>query len=558
MSLQMRISSSFKLSRFYLLILFILGGAVLKAVQSGRLNHIENTAEAATLVPNDLADYIEAIALDDSGAIYVVGKTASEHFPLVNPFQSTYGGGESDGFIAVFAPDGQSLQYSTYIGGSDFEIINDIAISDSGQIIVAGATGSDDFPVANPYQQNRAGFSDGFVMVFEPDFLSLTYSTFIGGARWDYLTDVTVASDGSVHFTGYTDSLDYPVLNPIQTYQEDYDVFVTGFSPDGQSLSYSTYIGGTEDEQVYEIVVDSNGRKYFVGYTKSSDFPVVNAYQSLHKGFWDGFVTVLSQNGQTIEMSTFLGGSLSDSLHSIQLDSNNRIYVGGSTGSANFPVVNPYQSAKKGVGDGVLAIFDPNWQSLAYSTFLGGSQGDTIQALLLDNLGRVFAVGYTYSTDFPLANPIQSNNQGSTDAFVTAFQPDGQSLFYSTYLGGGKSDVGYGLSLDNNGLAYVGGTTWSENFPVINPYQTDITGYVDGFAAVLNDSGQSLNYSTYLGSSYPAPTSVTINSLDGMVDGFGFFPPWVWLVLGLFLFLLVSLFLGEKTGLLKKWSTKTK
>jgi hypothetical protein len=74
--------------------------------------------QAATLVPDDLADYIEAIALDDSGAIYVVGKTTSEYFPLVNPFQSTYGGGESDGFIAVFAPDGQSLQYSTYLGSS--------------------------------------------------------------------------------------------------------------------------------------------------------------------------------------------------------------------------------------------------------------------------------------------------------------------------------------------------------------------------------------------------------------------------------------------------------
>jgi hypothetical protein len=532
------------------LALFILGAALsLKLVQSAGLNQSENKVQAAALVPNDLADYIEAIALDDSGAIYVVGKTTSEYFPLVNPFQSTYGGGESDGFIAVFAPDGQSLQYSTYIGGSDFDIIKDIAISDSGRIVVTGATGSADFPLDNPYQPNIAGFSDGFVMVFEPDFLGLTYSTFIGGARWDYPTDMTIASDGSIHLTGYTDSLDYPVLNPVQTYQGNYDVFVTGFSPDGQSLTYSTYIGGAEDEQVYEIVLDSNGRKYITGYTESPNFPTANAYQPTHGGLWDGFVTILNQNGQTIEMSTFLGGSFSDSSQSIQLDSNNRIYVGGSTGSADFPVVNPYQPVKHAGGDSFLTIFNTDWQSLAYSTFLGGNQGDSLQSIILDDLGRIFMVGYTYSTDFPLTNPLQSNNNGAHDVFVTSFEEDGQSLFYSTYLGGSAGDIGYDVILDNNSLVYVGGVTWSDDFPVVNPYQSDITGYVDGLVFILGADGQSLQYSTYLGSAYPAMTDVSLSDLTGTTSGdTNAIPSWLWLAFGLLFFFIASLFLGRIVG----------
>ena len=549
MTLQMRISS-FRLSRIHLLALFILGAALsLKLVQSAGLNQSENKVQAAALVPNDLADYIEAIALDDSGAIYVVGKTTSEYFPLVNPFQSTYGGGESDGFIAVFAPDGQSLQYSTYIGGSDFDIIKDIAISDSGRIVVTGATGSADFPLDNPYQPNIAGFSDGFVMVFEPDFLGLTYSTFIGGARWDYPTDMTIASDGSIHLTGYTDSMDYPVLNPVQTYQGNYDVFVTGFSPDGQSLTYSTYIGGAEDEQVYEIVLDSNGRKYITGYTESPNFPTANAYQPTHGGLWDGFVTVLSTDGQSLDMSTFLGGSLSDRPYSIQLDSNNRIYIGGGTQSDNFPLVNPYQPTKNTGWDGFLTVFNLDGQSLFYSTFLGGNAYDSLTEISVNENGRAYAVGYTFSNDFPLVNPYQLYNSGSYDIFVTSFEADGQSLLYSTYLGGNMSDVGYSISLGNNGLAYIGGVTWSDNFPVLNPYQPNITGYVDGYVSILDADGQSLQYSTYLGGAYPAMTDVSLSDLTGAKSGnTNAIPSWLWLAFGLLFFFIASLFLGRIVG----------
>jgi hypothetical protein len=494
------------------------------------------------LVPPDLADYLEAIAVDSSGAIYAVGKTRAPAFPLVNPFQATYSGGDSDGFIAVLAPDGQSLQYSTYIGGSDMDIIKDIAISDSGQIIVVGATGSADFPLVNPYQSTIAGFVDGFVMVFEPNFQNLKYSTFVGGDGWDYPTSMTTSPDGSVHLTGYTDSITFPVLNPIQTYQGDYDVFVTGIAPEGQSLIYSTYLGGPQEEQVYDIAIDSNGRKYIAGSTFSSEFPVANAFQPVYGGFLDGFVTVLSPDGGSLEMSTFLGGGLGDSVTTIQIGDNDRIYVAGATGSNTFPLVNPYQPIKNAGGDGFLSIFNPDWQSLAYSTYLGGNQGDTVQEIAVSANGNFYALGYTYPTDFPLTNPLQPENLGIHDIFLTSFAADGQSLIFSTYLGGSEGDSAYSISLDTNGSPNIGGVTWSHDFPMMHPYQSEITGSVDGFISIVSADGQSLQYSTYLGGSYPGPTDVSLNQMTGTTaDNPHNFPAWIWLLFGLIIFLVASL-----------------
>jgi hypothetical protein len=233
----------------------------------------------------------------------------------------------------------------------------------------------------------------------------------------------------------------------------------------------------------------------------------------------------------------------------IQLDDNNRVYVGGATGSNNFPLANPYQPSKNNGADGFLTIFNPDWQSLAYSTFIGGNQGDTVQSIALDDFGRILALGYSYSTNFPLTNPLQSTNHGSTDVFVTAFEANGQSLFYSTYLGSDLSDVGYSIALDNNGLVYIGGVTWSDNFPVVNPYQPEITGYVDGFVSILGADGQSLQYSTYLGGAYPATTDVSLSHLTGTSpENTNANSSWLWLAFGLSLFFLASLIIGRIVG----------
>lgn len=499
-----------------------------------------------SLMPPDLADNIEAIAVDDSGAIYAVGKTRAPGFPLVNPLQATYGGGDTDGFITVFAPDGQSLLFSSYIGGNDMDIITDVAVSDSGQVVLVGATGSTDFPLENPQQSSIAGFVDGFVMVFEPDLPNLKYSTFIGGDQWDYPTSMTVAPDGSVHLAGYTDSSSFPVVNPIQTYQGGYDVFVTGIAPDGQALIYSTHLGGLENDYVFDMTLDSNGRKYFVGTTFSADFPTINAYQPIYGGFWDAFVTVLSVDGQSLDMSTFLGGGLSDGAAAVQVDNNKRIFVGGGTGSDDFPLINPHQPALNGIGDVFLTIFNTDWQSLSYSTYFGGNQNEAIRDINVDSMGRFIAIGYTYSTDFPLVNPLQSNIYGLTDAFVSYFEQDGQSLLYSTYLGGDEGEIGESIYLNENDLVYIGGSTWSANFPVENPYQPEITGYVDGFVSIINTDGQSLQYSTYLGGFYPETTDVALNNLTGVNSKeTGLVPAWVWLVFGLFAFFFASILIGR-------------
>jgi hypothetical protein len=284
MSFPIRLTSSFKFSNLSLLAFFLLLAASFslqniggkldndRSVHLATDNFDQNKALLVSLNlgnfdPTDLADQIEAIAIDAAGAIYVVGQTAAPGFPLVNPYQANYGGGESDGFLTVFAPDGQSLLFSTYLGGSGKDEIKDIAFDSAGRIFLTGTTSSSNFPLRNPYQTAFAGDFDGFVTVFEPGFLNLYFSTYIGGDYLDYPESIVIDAGGAAHIVGYTSSTNFPVQNPIQTNQPGEDIFVTGFAANGQSLIYSTYIGGAEDERPYEIVLGSDVRKYFTGYT---------------------------------------------------------------------------------------------------------------------------------------------------------------------------------------------------------------------------------------------------------------------------------------------------
>jgi uncharacterized protein (TIGR03437 family) len=198
---------------------------------------------------------------------------------------------------------------------------------------------------------------------------------------------------------------------------------------------------------------------------------VQSAYQGASRGKGDAFVTKLSPAGTALEYSTYLGGTGFDAGSGIALDSAGSSYVTGSTQSADFPVQSAFKAAIGGVSDGFVTKLTPAGSSLAFSTFLGGSASDSGYDLTVDGSGAAYVAGLTQSADFPTQMANQAANQGGMDAFVTKLAPEGNTLVYSTYLGGSEGEWGTGVAVDKAGSAYVTGITRSTNFPVQSPYQ---------------------------------------------------------------------------------------
>ncbi|MCX6832179.1 MAG: SBBP repeat-containing protein, partial [candidate division Zixibacteria bacterium] len=151
-------------------------------------------------------------------------------------------------------------------------------------------------------------------------------------------------------------------------------------------------------------------------------------------------------------------------------------YVTGTTFSSNFPLKNPFPGSKAGYYDAFVTKLSTDGNSLIYSTYLGGSYDDIANGLAVDTSGFVYVMGLTGSINFPLQSPFQESFAGAADAFVTKLSPDGNFLVYSTYLGGDSYDWAYGLAVDGSGNAYVTGETESSDFPLQNPFQGSFAG----------------------------------------------------------------------------------
>jgi hypothetical protein len=378
-----------------------------------------------------------AIAVDSAGSAYITGFTQSPNFPTtVTAFQpvSTTGilpTNSSDAFVTKLSPGGNALVYSTFLGGNtNADNGFGIAVDSSGCAYVTGETASTDFPTKNAYQPSLAGSGflrfNAFVTKLSADGTALVYSTYLGGGV-DEGFGIAVDSSGSAYVTGYTYSTSFPTKNPLQAnLAGDSDIFITKFSPAGNTLVYSTYLGGSDLDEAFGIAVDASGSAYITGKTRSNDFPTVNAFQP-----------------------TFGGGN----------------------------------------EDAFVAKINPAGSALVYSTYLGGSGSEgNLSRIALDSAGDAYVVGSTDSTDFPTASAIQSARAGPGDnAFVTKLNAAGNGLIYSTYLGGNSLNLGFGIAVDSSGTAFVAGQTWSGNFPTVNPFQGSLRGTDDAFIAKITE-----------------------------------------------------------------------
>ena len=408
----------------------------------------------STFLGGSSNDWANDITVDEIGAAYVTGVTSSADFPTTSGgFDTTLDGGV-DTFVVKITPNGSALAYAIFLGGDSFDRGWGIAVDENSAAYVTGDTSSLNFPTtSSTFDATHNGRCDAFVVKVAPDGSTLVYATFLGGSDWDEGQDIAVDNNGAAYITGVTQSLNFPTtLGSFDaTYNGDGDAFLVKLAPDGITLSFATFLGGGLSDKSYGIAVDKNGAAYITGFTESSDFPTTpGTFDTIHNGSSDAFVMKLLPNGNALAYSTFLGGENYDNGMSIAVDGSGAAYITGSTQSFDFPTTpNAFDTTHNGVQNAFVAKVTPDGSSTAYVTFLGESRGRGGNCIVVDNSGAAYITG----------------DGGWWDAFVLKILPDGSDLVYSTFLGGSDWDSGTSIAVDRVGKVYITGHTSSPDFP---------------------------------------------------------------------------------------------
>ena len=434
-------------------------GFDLDAYDSGQRLVIDPVLDYATYLGTTAVSYANGIVVTDDGHAYVTGYAQAATFPSKGGLPTGFRGGASDVFITKFATDGQTIVFSTFLGGS-----------------VGGPAGA----------PNVVGSETGYGIALDPA--------------------------GNVYVCGITYSSDFPIVNAFQpsppvhpTFGRQGDGFLTKLTPQANGIVFSTYLGGTWEDVAYDVAADAAGNAYVAGSTGSADFPTFNATQPAKASLdnqQSGFVARFAPTGAAI-YSTYWGSTSADTANAIAADADGNAYVGGRTLSSSFFLLNPFQSAVRNT-DGYVTIFGPAGTP-TYSTRFGGNGGDVITDLAIGPLGNIYITGTTDNgTNFPLSNAVQPNHAGGVyDLFVAKLTVAGDALVYSTFLGGTDNDFSApNIAVDGQDRAVFSAHTRSSNFPLVNALQTTRSTTFNTVAPVVakfEADGSALIYSTYVG-----------------------------------------------------------
>ncbi|HLF29246.1 MAG TPA: SBBP repeat-containing protein [Anaerolineae bacterium] len=444
------------------------------------------------------------IALDPNGNAYITGQTQN---------------GATDVFVAKVDTAGQ-LVYATFLGGGGDDIGSGIAVDNTGAAYITGQTRSSDFPTQAAYASSLGGNTDAFVTMLNPDG-SLNYSTYLGGsdddagrsivvyiqvcfdclviprdrpytlyppfvAAGDQVAANAVNSISKVVVTGQTRSSDFPTQSASDSsYNGGLDAFVARLN--GATLEQSTYLGGSDDDVGLGVSLTYYGNVYVTGQTSSSDFPTAGALDPSLGGPTDAFVTYVPNTSVPSTFSTFLGGSGADAGHSIAIMAIGGpwgIHVTGQTSSPDFPTTaGALDTSLGGPSDAFVTRIDTGPYTLGYSTYLGGSGADWGNGIATESIassapGIAYVTGQTNSPDFPQAG----SSTGGSDVFIAKVNPSGSGLTYSAYLGGSGDDAGWGIAAKFGGDTYVTGQTRSSDFPA---QPQTLNGGSDAFVTTL-------------------------------------------------------------------------
>ncbi|MBX7220578.1 MAG: SBBP repeat-containing protein [Blastocatellia bacterium] len=427
-----------------------------------------------------------SVTVDNQGNAYLTGETFSGNFPTVTPFFGTIRG-ISDCFVAKLNLSGNALVYSTYLGGNSLDSGAGVAVDGTGSVFVTGRTSSVNFPTSpGGFQAALGGNTDAFVTKLAPAGNSLVFSTYVGGLMFDAASSIALDPAGNACLTGQTSSTNFPVQSPVQAASGGVqDAFVTKINADGTGLVFSTYLGGSAEENTVpgSITLDTAGNIYLAGTTNSTNFPTVNPIQAANAGQSDLYVAKFNAAGSALLYATYLGGQFNDLGQSISVDASGNAYVTGSSASPNFPVVAATQATNRGGSDAVVLKINPAGTALVFSTYWGGTGDDFGQSGFVTDTGGLFFVGQTASGDFPVLNATSSFS-GGTDAFVAQFNPSGVPAF-STYLGGTGAEGANGIFVDPSDAMYIIGQTSSTDFTTVGGVQNTNNGANDVFVVKM-------------------------------------------------------------------------
>jgi hypothetical protein len=454
-----------------------------KVTGDGFVAKFDNTGQNLiylTYLGGSADDAIYGIAVDAAGDAFVTGFTQSPNFPtttnaiyphISGPFYKDFNSYASDAFVAELNSGGSNLIYSTYLGGESSEAAYGIAVDSSGDAYVTGFTYSTNFPTTNAIQNHLACTNsfdlnaNAFVTEIAAGGTNLVFSTYLGGTNFDQGQGIAVDGAGYVYVTGYTASTNFPTWNTPTNLPNshllngstnknnfDLDAFVTKLPPfsdwtysasnqvdsvSNLANSYSTYLGGTNNDMGRSIACDAAGDAFVTGWTTSTNFP--NTATNV-----PGLFSFVATN----TTSTFATNAF-------------------------------------------LTEINPSGAAVVYSALFGGKASDIGNGVAVDAAGDAFVVGSTTSTNFPTTNTIgflratNSSTKSGSDVFVIAFNTNATALLYSAYLGGRSDDFGYGIALDSMDDAYIAGSTASTNFPTANAPQNLRNGTNDAFVAEI-------------------------------------------------------------------------
>ena len=422
--------------------------------------------------------------------VLFTGGTGSLIYPVTEGAYQIANAGSTDIFVTKLEADGTDLIFSTYIGGSGAESALGCAYDNLDNVYVVGYGGSTNIPVSDSaFQIANAGSNDINIFKLSADGTELLYGTYLGGSGSEMVYTIDVDASYNAYVIGYTPSTNYPVTEgAFQTVHGGgtQDVIVTKIAPDGRSLVYSTFIGGTLADQCYGNRVTPDGFCFVAGQTVSTNFPVTEgAFQTTYGGgTWDAFLLKLNQTGTGLVFSTYIGGELDDWGMRPDFDAAGNAYMAGYTQSLGYPTTpNSFQPTHGGGGfDAFVTKFNPTGTELIYSTFIGGTGVDYARGLAVDSDGWAVFGGRTTSANYPVTADAQQAAfaGGADDAIVTMINPNGTNLQYSSYFGGTGSEYARGIDYDEAGNAFPVGYAGSADFPVTPGAYQETIGIVNG------------------------------------------------------------------------------
>ncbi len=444
--------------------------------------------------------------------------------------------------LSAFADNPASVVWSTYLGGNDEDINQDLVADANGDIYVCGTTRSADFPTtAGAFDETFNGGStneyggDTWVAKIDGVTGQLIYSTYLGGPGDEEPDAIYVNASGEVIVLGLTASANFPTTAGAydETHNGGKDIFLLKLSADGSDVLWSTFLGGSGDEEAWEktrLGLDAGGNIYITGLTQSIDFPATpGAYDETHNGPNDGsnasrdvFVAKLSSDGSALGYATYIGGSDRDQGMSLTATPTGECYLTGFTYSNDFPATTgAYDESFNGVRDIYVLKLNAAGSNLIYSTFIGGTSTDWAWDMVVDPSGEVYVTGNSQSDDYPTTPGAYQTARaaGFSVAVLTQLNAAGSDIVASTLLGGSTGNGGMiALSLDRDagGNIWIAGETGTTDLPTTPlAFQSDYQGgNRDGFVAQFDQTLGSLKYLSYIGGANNEPEGhVAVDSL---------------------------------------------